>query len=928
MYIYRLIAKFAHLFIHNLYPMKHPLLLAVAFLAILITACQKFDFDRTTTYLTDEQRDSLRVSAANLRQEGRLMREKSMFSEALDLQSRALDLSTSLNDTLLIVQDLNQLGTTFRRLGRLENALNSHYSAVGYAEAYHEDTSATALKNLVMSYNGLGNVHLSLGNDRLAERYFRRALVGETKLQSTLGLAINYANLGSIFELRNELDSAMIYYRQSMEMNQKLDSQVGISLCHVHFGQVLEKQGELATAEEEFRSAINVIGDSDDAYHKFDAVSALSRNLYLQQRYKESEQLVDEAVRIATSIRSFENMQTAYNIKAELSEARGDYEGALRNLQASTQWRDSIVNTDEDKQIRDVCINYEIQSHRTQLEKLQQAYDANERMHNAIAWIEFALLLSAFIAIATMLYALDSRKKRIKALDRLDNMRNSFFRNLTHEFRTPLTVIMGLADQLKTEEVPVEQRNHLLSSINQQGKMLLNLVNELLSISKLMSGREKCEWRKGNIVDFIRMNMSSYTDFARVRNIDLRFNTTQEEIVMDFVPDYYQKIINNLLGNAFKHTPSGGSITVNLGTRSTHFTLDIIDTGEGISVEDLPHIFEMFYMGQGNAKVGNTGIGLPYVQQMVRQMGGIITAENNLPRGTTMHIVVARKCSDENVSEIRNWQLNDNYFEFAANTADTEEEVLTLEDTTLPLVMVVEDNPGIADYISLLLHSRYRVIKASDAYDALRQLGSQIPDVILTDLMMPGMDGYDLCHAIRQSPTMSDVPIIIISARAEDSDRVHGLENGADCYMVKPFNPTELLATINRLIELRKTQRNHLQQLINGEESQSQELGLLKNTVMQLLAEGSYQFDTLLSTMKTTRSELTRLAKQETHLSPMAYILQVRLCYACHLLKDTKLSISEIAMTCGFSDTNYFNRIFRQHHTLTPQQYRQKVTNA
>lgn len=902
--------------------MKNIISLVIIGLTFLIVSCQKFDFDRTTTYLTAEDRDSIQATANKYRTEGRKMREKSQFSEALDLQSRALELSMQLDDTLRIVQDLNQLGTTFRRMGRIENALNSHYNALGYAEAYHEDTSAVALKNLVVSCNGLGNVHLSLGNDKLAERYFRRALEGEIQLNSTLGLAINYANLGSIFELRQQLVSAMIYFEKSMEMNRQLNSEVGISLCYVHFGRLAEKQGDLVTAEDYYRQAGEHVEGNDDTYHTFESIAALSRNLYRQNRYKESEELADKALQLATSIRAFENMSQAYAIKADLREAQGDYEGALRNLKAGHQWGDSIVNTTQDKQLRDACINYEIQNNRSQLEKLQQAYDANQRMHTAIAWIEFAFIFLGLIAIALMLYALHSRKTRIQALDRLDNMRNSFFRNLTHEFRTPLTVIMGLADQLKSEDIAPEQRNHLLSSIHQQGNTLLNLVNELLSISKMMSGYEHCEWRNGNIVEFLRMNLAGYTDFAKMRNIELRLNTTQEVIMMDFVPDYYQKIMNNLLGNAFKHTPSGGSITVNLGIKGGHFTLDIVDTGEGISVEDLPHIFEMFYLGQGATKTGSTGIGLPYVQQMVRQMGGIITAENNLPRGTAMHIVIARKSTDEHATEIRPWKLNDNYFDKATISPIEEAEVLTLEDTSMPLVMVVEDNPGIADYISLLLHSRYRVIKASDAYDALRQLGSQLPDIILTDLMMPGMDGYDFCHTIRQSPTLSDVPIVIISARAEETDRSHGIENGADAYLVKPFNPTELLATITRLLEQRKLKRQQLVTMLENPDSLPDVLKQIEKIVTEQLSDGSLNYDNMLSNLKISRTELARLVQQEMGLSPMAYILQLRLRYACHLLKDTNLSIGEIALSCGFNETNYFNRLFRQNYLMKAQEYR------
>jgi len=529
----------------------------------------------------------------------------------------------------------------------------------------------------------------------------------------------------------------------------------------------------------------------------------------------------------------------------------------------------------------------------------------------------------------------------------LEKMRTTFFRNITHEFRTPLTVILGLSQQLKNEDIPERQRLHFLDSIEHQGRSLLEVVNQLLSLSKLMAGYGNYKWCHGDIIAFLRMTLSSYSDYAQMRNIQLQFVSSQQSIEMDFVPEFYAKIIRNLLGNSFKYTPSGGSITVQAELRERHLVLDVIDTGVGISEEDQPHIFEMFYISKQADKQGSSGIGLPFVKQMVHQMGGIISAMPNIPRGTDIKMTISTKCNDDD-AEISPWAIADAVSGNAGtkgsvmpemndrHTLETEEEEAAT-DSSYPLVLIVEDNNDIADYIAVLLNANYRVVKACDGYDALSKVGQQLPDLIITDLMMPGMDGYEFCHAIRQSQILSDVPIIIVSARSEDADRVKGYEDGADAYLLKPFNPAELKALISRLLLQRRESRIHMQNLIaNVENNVSSQMKVaeevdfdvrkylqqIQEVVDKQMVKGDLQLDTIARLMGTSRSTLARRIKLITGCAPSAYILQLRLDHACHLLTSSDLSVGEISLACGFEDMSYFSRVFRQNYEITPSQYR------
>jgi len=909
-------------------------------LGLALSGCTLFHLNDERPLLPEEI-VSMKEEADSLRREGRRLREKSDFAEALELQTRALDLSMRTGDTLRIVQDYNQLATTFRRLGRMEQAINYHYQALGYAEVC-SDTTETARKNLVVSLNGLGNAHLSLGNDRLAEECFRRALKGEMELDSHLGMAINYANLGSIYDRKGQYDSARWYYDQSMAENKIIDSKMGQSLCLVHFGRLYEHQDSLKAAEQEYRQAVALMSGNEDRWHAIEPLLALGSNLLRQGNITEATHYADEANNLAIEMHSFQHLHEAADLQASIYESTGKAKEALAAYKISEAWNDSTNNRDENHTIRDICIRYEQRETEREMAKLQEAYQSNDQMHNIIFWVELGLLLLALVVAGLLWYASVTRKARLDALNKLDSMRTTFFRNITHEFRTPLTIILGLSDQLKDESLATPQRKHFINSIQQQGKTLLELVNQLLSYSKLMAGYGQCKWCHGDVVAYIRLKMASYADFARMRNIELKFVSDQDQIVMDFVPEFYEKIISNLLGNAFKFTSSGGSITVQASMREDHVVLDFIDTGTGISPEDKDHIFDQFYQGQTSRMQGSTGIGLPFVQQMVHHMGGIITAKDNLPHGTDIQIILSPNCNEEG-AEIQPWTLQESLANQSSPTTthsltaetDKQEPDSEHEDSTLPLLMVVEDNPDVAEYIGVVLQTHYRVIKACDGYDAINKASKSLPDVIVTDLMMPGMDGYQLCHSIRQSQVMSDVPIVIVSARLEDNDRVRGYEDGADGYLLKPFNPNELIALLSRLLKQRHQTREYMRQIIAGEyptlqknDSEAEEIDVreflqkLHEVVDKQMVVGDMQLETISTQMNMSRSTLARRIKQIVGCAPSAYILQLRLNHAKELLQEPKMTIGEVSLMCGFDDLSYFSRVFRQNFEQTPTQFR------
>ncbi len=924
----------------SLHSLPHSIVYAMLLLLTLGSCSFPFGHEEA---MSIEQRDSLIAQATALRAEGRKWRDKADFAQALRVQQEALSISQQVQDTLAIVQDYNQMGTTFRRMGRMEEALRLHYNALFYAEMFEQDTAYQWRKNLVVSLNGLGNVHLTLGNLDDALLCFRRALQGEMALGSGLGQAINYANIGAIMEQTGQLDSAQVYYDLSMQKNTEISNHKGIALCHTYFGQLNERRGQLDAAEQEYREAARLMQDNEDHWHAIEPQIALSQLLLGQGKWREAQPIIAQVAEAAGEMGSFEHLLDSERLQAECDQQRGDYRSALGHTQLARAYHDSIDSPANESVIRNICIDYEHQKAEQEKAMMRQAYESEQTLHRRTEQFGAILLFLAIVGIIILIYVYRIRTKSMDALRSVESMRTTFFTNITHEFRTPLTVILGLANQLKSPDIAQEQRVGYLDSIQQQGNSLLELVNQLLSISKLMAGFGQEEWRHGNVLDFVRMFVAGYSDYAHTRQINLNVICNEEQMEMDFVPKHIERILRNLLSNAFKFTPTGGSITLTLRRKGKYLNIDVADTGCGIATKDLPHVFELFYQGAASRKQGSSGIGLPFVKQMVQNMGGIIRIENRMPHGTLVSITLpSSRPTDLGGSKgeqaIRPWSIQDDYgqlLQSAPKALPTGENT----DSDSPLVMVVEDNEAVAQYLDLLLHTSYRTIKALDGYDALHKAEVQLPDLILTDLMMPGMDGYELCRAIRQSEILGDVPIIVVSARSNDEDRIRALEAGADAYLVKPFNADELKVMADNMLSHRRQMHLRLQQSLASAnagvvtpEMRPEDLAFIERlhrVVDEQMLRGELGIDTIASIMANSKSTFNRRVKALTGISSAAYILQLRLKKACQLLQasDTR-SIGEISMACGFDDMSYFSRVFKQNFGQTPTEYRQENSKA
>ena len=553
-------------------------------------------------------------------------------------------------------------------------------------------------------------------------------------------------------------------------------------------------------------------------------------------------------------------------------------------------------------------------------------------------FIILIVLLTAAVFFLVISYI--DKLKTIRSLKRVEQIRSDIFAKITHEFRTPLTTILGLSRQMR--EMKDISPNHsvtFLSAIERQSKNLSFLINQLLDIANLQSEVNTIEWKTGNIVSFVNMVTESFAILASGKDIDLQFFSKEKEVETDFVPDYLNKILNNLIGNAIKYSEGGTHIYVMTEINEKDkkkFIIKVIDNGVGISKDDLPYLFNLFYQtNQNKVKEGN-GIGLTITKQLVEVSGGKIDVMSEPGKGTTFTITIPIQVSEKILYS--HWKQDveaESSYPSSELTNSTDGFFIDKisKDDTRYTILLVEDNKDIAIFIrSIFPNNKYNIVYCSNGEDAYKLVESTVPDIIITDIIMPKKNGIELIKDIKTSSLLNHIPIIIISAKNRNEDIYEGLKVGADTYLAKPFQPEELKIRVNNLLASRnllieKYRRTVLKEDKNSDirdevSANAEFLRLATDLIYREMKNPDFTPTMLSEELAISMSQLNKKLNAITGYPTSTYILQVKLSNAKKLLSNESKTIGEIAAECGIYDVNYFSRVFKRHTGFTPTQFR------
>ncbi|MEO1415038.1 MAG: response regulator [Bacteroidota bacterium] len=528
--------------------------------------------------------------------------------------------------------------------------------------------------------------------------------------------------------------------------------------------------------------------------------------------------------------------------------------------------------------------------------------------------------------------ALEETDQRAKFLEELDQLKSRFFTNLSHEFRTPLTVILGMSAQIAKDPSRWLQRGNQL--IQRNSNHLLDLVNQILDLRKLESGQMELRLHQADILIELRYISESFQSYAQTKNISLSFQTDEQEIWMDYDREKIYRITNNLLSNAIKFTPQGGQVILSISNQGTHLLLTIRDTGMGIPEDQLTLIFDRFYQVDGSStrEGEGTGIGLALTQELLKLMKGDIKVESTPGEGSKFSIALP---ITQNEPRILHGQQKDKPVEIfhVGTEAEYTGRSAYAAQTALPSLLIIEDNPGIVEYLYSCLEDQYELFSAPDGEAGIEAALEQVPDLIITDVMMPGKNGYEVVETLKLDERTSHIPVVILTAKADQASRLEGFQRGADAYLPKPFDQKELEIRLAKLLEIRqRLQQRYQDGLVPEASSEDPQIQMEDAFIIQARAliikhldDSNYRGDALMKAMGLSRTNLHRKLKALTGLSSSRFIRKVRVEEACKMmLEDPNLRVSEIAYATGFSDPKYFNRVFSEYKGLSPSEWRKQ----
>jgi signal transduction histidine kinase/DNA-binding response OmpR family regulator len=547
-------------------------------------------------------------------------------------------------------------------------------------------------------------------------------------------------------------------------------------------------------------------------------------------------------------------------------------------------------------------------------------------------------------------------QEQSEKLKELDHMKSRFFANISHEFRTPLTLIMGPLEQMLTDDdEEVRDRKDRVKLMLRNSQRLLNLINQLLDLSKLDSGKMKLQPVRQNIVPFLKGLTDSFHFLAAQNKLELTFQSEEEDITLYFDLEKLEKVVCNLLSNAIKFTPPGGKITVkvkNNPTPAENFpsgwaSISVADTGVGIPKEQVQYIFDRFYQAAvpGEHAQKGSGIGLALTKELVTLHHGEIDFKSSdgsegENRGTefTFRLPLGKEhLKPEEIVDLpgipsqrqKPYEVSQLYaVEKEEEERDVEEKDIEPETQEKEIILVVEDSRDVRKYIRGPLEKHYTVVETVNGKEGIEKAREIIPDLIISDIMMPEADGYELCSVLKQDVLTCHIPIVLLTAKASEENVVQGLETGADDYITKPFNTKILMARIRNLIDLRRQlqQKMKRQMMLQPAEISVSSIDEefikeLQGAIEKNLSDPEFTVEELGKKLYMSRASLYRKIQALTGESPNHFIRNYRLKRAAQLLKENFGNVTEVAFEVGFSSSAYFTKCFKEQFQQLPSSF-------
>jgi Signal transduction histidine kinase len=553
------------------------------------------------------------------------------------------------------------------------------------------------------------------------------------------------------------------------------------------------------------------------------------------------------------------------------------------------------------------------------------------------AWIVYILIFISLLLITLRItLGIINLRHRVEMEEKLADMKLSFFTELSHELRTPLTLIEGPVEEILDKEPLSTQAHEYLATVQNNAHRMLNIVNQILDIRKIQDDKMKVYIQQVDIVDLVKKIYQDFHPIANERNMIFEFICNKEKYMIYTDVDKVEKILFNLLSNAFKYTEIGKSIKLSLSCNEENFSLQVSDEGCGINLNKINQLFNFFEMGLNANPKKSSGIGLAFIKKLVELMHGNIAVDSHINKGTTFNVLLP--CKYDVFKEEKN-------VEFILNDVDisyTKPEEADTEQTAQKniSILVIEDNIELRHFILNVLKDEYQVFEAENGKIGLQVCSSQLPDIVISDIMMPEMTGIEYLKAAKSDNNICHIPVILLSAKSALDNIINGLEYGADDYITKPFCVSFLKAKITALIKRRQTLYKYYVQQQNisltEKSTSSSQMTRFDEEFMRKVVQSTeenldnadFKIDVLADSMNMSRAVFYRKFKSIIGISPIEFVIKKRIKRAEQLIQSEEYSISEIAYMSGFASPQYFNRVFKGIMGCTPKEFKKQQSTV
>ena len=738
-----------------------------------------------------------------------------------------------------------------------------------------------------------GDVYFAKDSLEKADFFYKKSLAISEEINNDVRQSLIFNRLAKIALKRNLLDSAIMYQEKAVTKAKYINDLKVISKVNLELGKVYNKIKNYNGAIEHLDYAKEVLKNSrstrKEPYHDIE-----------------------------------NNLAEAYFGKGEFKKGYTYLKSAKKNIQEAQQ----IKNLER---VEEIEAKYQTEKKEQEITLLKSQNELVEQQKTTQRYIFLGGIAITSIVGLFFFFLYRNHQKTTKKLQGLDKAKSTFFANISHEFRTPLTMISGpLQSHLQKEDLNEEDKS-TFQMMDRNATRLLALVDQLLDISKIEAGQLKLKISKNNIISFIGMLADGFTFKAGQKKIDYKIQHNSSEVDAYFDADILEKIVVNLISNAIKYTPENGNIICEtfVANKELHFTVK--NTGKTLSKEEIKSIFKRFY--QINEKAQGAGIGLALVKELVVLHKGFIEVKSTPNEWTIFKVVIPISknsfTKNEFVTLNKSLEIKQTINPNKIITKSTGINNLEKKDEK-PILLIVDDNQDIRTYVSNLFKHTYKVLEAKDGQDGIDIAIEHIPDIIISDIMMPIKNGIQLCNNLKTDERTSHVPIILLTAKAGEENEIEGIKTGADDYITKPFNEKLLKIRVEKLIENRKKlQLRYSQEVVLKPKEiaitsiEEQFLERLQKVLDHKLTDSSFNVQEFSKAIGMSRMQLHRKLKALTGLPASEFIRYERLKLAAQLLKKSKINISEIGYNVGFNDHAYFSKCFKDRFHCTPTEYAQ-----